>query len=114
MTQEEVEATILEDAVGDYIGLWEINWIMNSLMPDASKRSKREVAEESLRALLLRGMVELFRGVSFLGDQVRVTTDDLDSALAAPHWQPSVAAREHIRVGATDAGRRAYYSRGKA
>ncbi len=94
--------SILERAVEDYTGLWE-------LLPLDTSNSSTAVRAE-VQELLKRGWVTLFRGISFDGDE-KVVDSEIDEVLRDKHsWRVPEGSQVHFRIGATVAGERAYYS----
>jgi hypothetical protein len=105
----DVATSILERAVEDYTGLWELIGATQAAMPHSTPTELRSAAENELRKLLERGWITLYRGVSFDGDQNAVTTAADDSLAEERNWHPPESRSEHLRIGATSAGERAYY-----
>lgn len=94
--------SILERAVEDYTGLWEL------LPLDASSSFTAVRAE--VQELLKRGWITLFRGISFDGDE-NVVDSEIDEVLRDKNsWRVPEGSRAHFRIGATVAGERAFYS----
>jgi hypothetical protein len=108
MNEADIESMLLDAAVDDAIGLWEVTWWVESQYPDESPVARREMAERCLRSLVSRGFVKLFRGTRFTGDEMVVPQDQIDAELIDGRWDPSEADGEHTRFAATDAGN-SYY-----
>lgn len=100
--------SILERAVEDYTGLWELLPLDTSGLSSSSADSCPAVRAE-VQELLKRGWITLFRGISFNGDE-KVVDSEIDEILRDKHsWQVPEGFRVHFRIGATVVGERAYY-----
>jgi hypothetical protein len=113
VNEAEVERMLLDHAVDDFTGLWEVNWWLDYRFPDESPATRRQMAESCLRNLVSRALVELFRGTTFQGDEVVVPVVEIDAALADDEWEPSAADKLHSRFLATDAGQSHFQDLGK-
>ena len=105
----DLRATILDLAVDDFTGLWEIVWRGQSLMPEVPDDHVIQEAKKHALALIESAALAVFRGRKFDGDQVQLSTTE---AIAAASEQNNRRAPDHgqthIRVAATEAGERAY------
>lgn len=103
---------ILDLAVDDYTGLWEIRWRANALMPQASAEETYGAALAGTRELISCGFLSAFRGTRFPGDEVALSATEAAAVLEDPHsWDPPIRSGPHVRVAATEAGGRTYFSR---
>ena len=111
MTGDKVERLILERAVEDFTGLWELVW-------DLCGRGKVETEAISnlgaaVKNLLDRKWVSVIRGHTFDGDQVTLSRDEVDRALANnDSWREPAPREEQLRIAATPDGERAYFGEG--
>jgi len=110
MNRMSAEHLVLDLAVDDYTGLWEIVWGIEASHPNADMLTAVELAKRAVRTLLEQGYIELYEGSGFNGDEHRVPQSDRHAVLATEaYWNPPLAADfAHVRVGATQAGEHAY------
>jgi len=104
------EHLVLDLAVDDYTGLWEIVWGIEASDPNADMPTAVKLARGAVEALLERGYIEVYEGSNFNGDEHRVSQSERRAVLATEaYWNPPLAADfAHVRVGATKAGEHAY------
>ena len=98
-----VAKMILDLAEDDYIGLWEFVWRANTL--EAPRPLAARIAEirPILDRLIKEGMVDVYVGTRFNGDERRIPADGASMFLDAPsNWVQPVDGRDHARVVATD------------
>lgn len=105
MTPKQVRMMVLELAVEDFIGLWEIVWRAQTIdQATGSKTPESELRSEVLR-LLSAGLVALYDGIRFNGDEVELNADMAHLVLADPsNWLPAESGRRHYRLAATKKG----------
>lgn len=106
----DLQRSILDRAVEDYTGLWEL---IDDPETSSPRRSPAEVhagINTAVAQLLERGWIALYRGVSFDGDQHVVTKAANDILNARRNWSPPEGDEEHFRIAATPQGERAYYA----
>lgn len=110
MTVMNLRASILDMAVDDFIGLWEILWRTRSLVPEGREEEVRLTATDQTRDLLEQGLVALFRGTRFAGDEVPLSRDEALAVLSdADQWEPPPQGdATHVRLAATREGEKAY------
>jgi len=107
---EEFVRAILERAVEDYYGLWEVLW--------RARREHQEgetdawlTAEKAVRRLIADGYVILYTGLSFDGDQVSLSDTKASAVLRErDNWKVPQPNQLQYRIGATDSGERQFYS----
>lgn len=104
-----LKRSILDMAVDDFTGLWEIAWRARSLMPEAGEEEIQLTATQQARDLVEQDLLALFRGVSFTGEEVQLSRDESLTAVSdRGEWAPPEAGAVHLRVAATEAGEKAY------
>lgn len=104
------ERMVLDLAVDDYTGLWEIAWGIEASHPNADMLTVVELAKRAVHSLLEKGYIEIYEGRKFNGDEHRILQPDRRAVLATEaYWNPPLAADfAHVRVSATEAGEHAY------
>ena len=110
MNRMSAEHLVLDLAVDDYTGLWEIVWGIEASRPNADMLAAGELAKRAVHALLEKGYIEIYEGRKFNGDEHRIPRSDRRAVLATEaYWNPPLAADfVHVRVSATEAGEHAY------
>lgn len=110
MNRISAEHLVLDLAMDDYTGLWEIAWGIEASPPKVDMSAAVELAKSAVHALLERGYIEIYEGSKFNGDEHRISQSDRRAVLATEaYWNPPLAADfPHVRVGATEAGEHAY------
>ena len=101
---------ILERAVEDYTGLWELLPLTDVTRPSKGLQPPSELIE-SVRDLLAHGLVAVYLGNWFDGDQKIVMTNPEETLSNIAYWRPPEGNTEHVRIAATTAGESAYYGR---
>jgi len=97
-------------SIEDYAGLWELVWEINSASPDSVGTVNENRAKAIALELVGRGWVTLYRAHGANG-AVRPLPDSVaESLLNDPDsWlPPEDLDAETLRLGATDAGEKAY------
>lgn len=113
MSPSTIQFEILETAVEDFYGLWEVVWGLHNLLPDSGESGLRSVAEREIRELLAKGWVSLFRRNGAEGEERPLPPDEVESAvLDQKNWEEPKANSMQILIGATEEGERVYYSWG--
>lgn len=109
MIPKQVRMMVLELAAEDFIGPWEIVWRAHTIdQATSSKTPESELQSEVLRSLSA-GLVVLYDGIRFNGDEVELNTDMARSVLADPsNWLPAESGRRHYRLAATKRGQTEY------
>jgi hypothetical protein len=101
---------ILELAVEDVYGLWEILWGLQSEFPNGAQSELRREAESALRELLRKGWVCVLRRNSTTDEAIQLQPAEASAALAdQSNWDEPGIDSAQIVVGATAEGERAYY-----
>ena len=74
LTPEQIE--VLEDATEDYGYLfWAVGYIQR-LYPDLPYEQQKEKGREAVWGLLSQGLVALFRGVAFTGEETELLPEE--------------------------------------
>jgi hypothetical protein len=103
---------VLDLTTEDFIGLWEVVWRARAL--EASGRPA--ISDTALRSEVIRlcadGLIALYKGVRFDGDESELGADETQSVLADPaNWDPAKSGSEHYRLAATNEGDEEYRRR---
>lgn len=107
MDDERARTAIAYLVVDDYYGLWEVLHAVEGEFPQAPQPEVHALARRVLREMIREGSVEVFRGLSFSGEEIRVPDDEVDTELAEESWEMG-GALEHIRVTSSDAAFREF------
>ena len=110
MSLSRIQHQLLELAVEDYYGFWEIIWRVRNLLPNSTASQLSEIAATALRDLLSRGWVALYRQVLDTGERTPIEPSEVEAVLADPRsWAEPTSDLTPIVFGATEEGERAYY-----
>jgi hypothetical protein len=109
------EAMILDLAVDDFVGLWELLWRANTVAPAIEETVRRTEVQKALAALLEREAVSLFEGSRFAGEECQIPRERALRLINEPvTWDAVGPGEHHIRAGATVSGEEEYrQSQGK-
>src|SRR5258707_5880248 len=100
----EAERAALDGACEDSIGLYEVDWMLNSNMPDVDPIERRRLARDAVKSLVLRGLVEVLRRGSD-GVELPVRPEDALSTVSSEDaWHVPGYGREQILIWRTEAG----------
>lgn len=104
---------ILDLAVDDYTGLWEVAAAMREIYPNRSDFDLRNIAVNAIKQLLRDDYIRIYRGDNFSGEETTLKPAEACAALSdEKYWTWEAAElREHIRLAATGKGEMAYYHR---
>jgi hypothetical protein len=106
-----LQRTILDLAVEDYTGLWELVWRVRTVSPSRSEDEARSEAMRTTRQLIEEGLLDLYSGISFTGEQERLDSSDARAVLDnVENWAAAESGAPHYRIAATIAGEAAYRS----
>lgn len=95
----DLDAMILDLANDDYTGLWEFIWQAEAARDGIRRDEIRATLGLAIERLILAGKLEIFRGVSFTGEEQPISGNQAHSVLANPRsWEPAAAGEAHIRV----------------
>jgi hypothetical protein len=109
MTPTELRRALLDLAVDDYTGLWEVLWLCQGKLPDADLQQTLVLARCLVKEMLRDGSLQLYLGSSFTGDERQVLGDDRSHLLESDiYWNEPLAEYPHLRVVATEQGEREY------
>ncbi len=100
---------ILDLADEDYVGLWELLWRGKTVAPDMESGALEGAVQQCTRELIDKGLLQLYRGVTFSGEESPVPHSEVGRVLQdASAWSPPVPSAVHVRVTVTKAGEQAY------
>jgi hypothetical protein len=107
----DIRDSILEFAVDDYVGLWELVWRARSVSgTESNDKSLRARVLAELKNLLSSGDVALYRGLTFNGDEALFTLQGaLDHLDDDGNWLSPAPGVTHLRVGVKPSGERRYF-----
>jgi hypothetical protein len=106
------EYKILELAVDDFFGLWEVIWSLRSVFPGSNQVEIRDIAERALRELLLKGWIFLARRSAISAPEVLIQDNEVNDVLLNEEtWREPTRDSMQILVAATEEGERIYYSK---
>jgi hypothetical protein len=101
---------ILEWAVEDAYGLWEILWGLQGKFPNRTKTELRQVAESEVRELLRKGWISVSRRSGATDEDTPLQRDEAEAALGEEkNWDEPATAAIQVVVGATATGEHIYY-----
>jgi hypothetical protein len=108
--QREVEREVIDAAQTDFTGLYEVLWRLNVTMPDVRATDRQQLAEEAVRSLLLRGLIDVYRRANgTVGAEVRLDAGDAVALLATAHaWRAPSGGSDEILFATTADGMRLY------
>ncbi len=110
MSLSPAEAEIFYDAVDDYYGLWEAVLGIRNVYPDRSEAEQRDIAECTLRGLLAKGWIALYKRTAFEPDATLLNPDEVEPALTDPRsWETPEVGTLEICFTSTEEGDVAYY-----
>jgi hypothetical protein len=72
LTESKIDCWVLNETDDDYNAVWEIVSVLHRRLPDEGERTIEMLLNESLNSLLSRGLVKMYRGVDFRGEEVEV------------------------------------------
>ena len=99
---------ILDLAVDDYTGLWEVLWLLQGIVRDTSEQTTT-LGRRLVSEMMKDGSLQLYLGRSFTGDEHQVLGDDRNRLLESDtYWNEPLAEYPHLRVVATEQGEREY------
>jgi hypothetical protein len=108
------EFAILDLAVEDSFGFWEIASVIQQQQPDLSTAGAIDLAKNTVHRLLEMGFVSVCYQDDVGVEELPVSGDDASAAIAdGSNWEWPVGYQRMYRVLATDEGRHAYYSSGR-
>lgn len=100
---------ILWLGIEDYSGLWEARWEAKAVRPEESDSGIDELARRSVKALVDRGYLRLFRCQEPYGDMTETDVGEAPALLEDEgSWIEPGPRTVSIRISATPAGELAY------
>ena len=101
-----VRSAVMDLAVDDHTGLWELRWRMASLFPDDADLA-RDVVGRLSAGLIAEGLIELHEQCGG-DDPARIPTGAALELLADPDAWDAPGPDRELTVAATEAGLQAY------
>lgn len=97
---------ILDLAVEDYYGLWEIEDVVARGLPEPEIARAREVSRSLMLELADGGLIEFYLGTRFAGEERPLAVDEMPDFLVVDrYWDAAGPTSEpHVRIGATKKG----------
>lgn len=106
---EQIESIVLMNAWEDYALLWQILGEVRAAAPSLPEDMALNEAKRAVRALLKRGLIEVYRRESRLAEFKLLDEHGRDTALDTDaYWRPDERDTVEICVGVTKAGENAY------
>lgn len=106
------EHKILELAVEDFYGLWEVIGVLRSFFPGSDPVEIQQIAERIVKELLLRRLVTVVLRRAGSAQEVVIRDDEIEDVLLSERvWREPTADSHQILVAATEEGERLYYSK---
>ena len=82
LTPEQIE--VLEDATEDYGYLfWAVGYV-RGLYPDTSYEQQKDKARQAVKDMLADGLLSLFCGIAFNGEETEIAPSEWETILADP------------------------------
>ena len=108
MKEPDILNDILWLAIEDVSGLWEVLWDLKSHYPTMPENERKAISLHTVRELIQRKWIELYSCKEPGGEPKKLPDESVDTTLIDPrNWQEPKPGIISIRIGATDAGRRA-------
>ena len=110
MKRDTLERAVLDIGVDDFCGPWEIIPIVQETDKTESTEIAERVAKTVLKRLLTAGLVRLYLGTRFRGEQRELGVNEASAAVERPeYWRSDLpTATPHVRFAATAKGESAY------
>ena len=114
MNRDSITRAILGDGVEDYTGLWEVLWGLRKQFDLQSDLQIRARVEPVMRNLLHEGLIAIYEGTTYDGDEKRLSAEQAVAALGDfDSWNEPEPNERHKRYVATEKGEREYFDRGE-
>jgi hypothetical protein len=100
---------ILWSTIEDFVGLWEILWELNSLLPENSQKENQEISKKILRYFLKQDLVTIY--LSKWGSDERKAKDSNEALNLIEndnYWNPPAINELCVKVGNTEKGEKCY------
>ena len=105
----DAERVVMLNACEDYALLWQICGEIRDLWPDEGEESALQAARLAARALLQRGLLDVYRRESRGSAFVRLDSPEREAALDCDaYWRADAEDAVEVGVAATAAGESAY------
>ncbi len=101
----ELQEGLLEIGAEDYSGLWEALAIARTKYPSMTDAELRDISKQEIRALIESGLIELYKGSTFSGEQQPVDRVDLLLTSDLSWNPPDRHEMEHVRFATTAKGK---------
>jgi hypothetical protein len=106
MNLDAVERCVLWASVEDFLGLWEVAYLLAGGCPDVAEGERPSVARSTVGALLERGYVRLWRRKGSWGRPAPLSAEEVADALAeSAYWEAPVPDAPNLLVASTAEGR---------
>src|SRR5690349_7493420 len=100
--QSDREAAVLELALEDLYGLWEVVWRFRQLYPEAPDQLLQKWAADAVGRLSKQGLIDIFHMNVPAAERYPLTQKEVDELLSASGiWSPPSEQIDEYRVGAT-------------
>jgi hypothetical protein len=105
----EQQITVLDLAVEDSYGLWEVGWRFRDMYPSLSREDAHASAQRAAVELLRSGYIECVSSSNSPSPGIPLTRDEALAALReGTHWAGPASDGTQFRVHATERGEHAY------
>lgn len=110
---DNVHQAILDLAVEDSYALWEIVWRLRHLFPARPETEVRCIAHQAVQELIASDLIQLLQLREPDGEELPLPAHEVEETLADERcWQAPPDYAPQIRILATEAGERTYYTAG--
>lgn len=106
-----LEFYLLDDIIDDYYFLWEILSFMEGFRPELNESDRIEATFDILNSLLVKGYIEVYKGVYFNGDEEIIPDFKITTDFILNHkddWKIKEFGKINYRFSVTDKGDKAY------
>jgi hypothetical protein len=102
----DITPVVIDMAVEDWTGLWEVIWHLNTDYPELAPEQKEQTADHAIRDLLARGLIRLVNFEEIGNEEQAIPGEDTDHVLQQHrNWlPPAIPFSKHVRFVATEAG----------
>jgi len=106
MILDAVERCVLWASVEDFVGLWEVVYLLAGGCPDVAEDERPSVARATVGALLERGYVRLWRREGSWGRPELLAGEQVADVLAEDiHWRAPAPGGPNVLLASTAEGR---------
>lgn len=105
MSTSSTKLLVLDLATEDYTGLWEFSWRAHTRAKENLESIGHEELRKGVSDLVEAGLVALYRGAAFGGEEVILSAEESRLLLAdEATWRAPPLGVTHVRAAATDKG----------